>query len=781
MEIDEAVIATLDEPRLNENAVQLLERRYLRKDSRGEVIESPREMFARVATTVAEADRELELASEADVEETAAEFYRLMAGLDFLPNSPTLMNAGTDLGQLSACFVLPIEDDMKSIFEAVRNTALIHQSGGGTGFSFSRLRPTGDMVRSTGGIASGPISFMKVFDAATDVIKQGGRRRGANMGVLRVDHPDILDFIDCKAEEGVLANFNISVAMTDTFMAAAERGESYALINPRTKQPSGTLDAREVLTRVVESAWRNGEPGVIFLDRMNRFNPTPQLGDYESTNPCGEQVLLPNESCNLGSVNLNQMVVDGGIDWARLRHTVYQAVHFLDNVISVNRFPLEAIQESTLQTRKIGLGVMGFADMLFRLGVRYDSEAAEAVASSVMEAISFWSKEASVDLAARRGAMPAFRGSTYEQGKLPVAYCDHPRMEEAPRFDWPELARSAQRQGIRNATTITIAPTGSISFVAGCSSGIEPAFALAFTRHVLDNEEFVEVNPAFEDVLRDRGIYSREMAKRVAASGSLKGVEIAEDLRDVFVTAHDISPDWHVRIQAAVQRYTDNAVSKTINFSNEATVEDVATAYRSAYELGCKGITVYRDGSRQVQVLTRGTKAKEEAAAEPAPTVQIGDKRAPRPRPAVTTGATERVALGCGRKVYITINEDEYGLCEVFLQMGKSGGCTASQSEAVGRLISLALRSGIDVGAVIKELKGIRCPSPAWHNGNVTLSCADAIAKTIERHIGVNGGKMVQMSDWTMDLSPECPECGAIVQFKEGCVVCASCGYSQCS
>ncbi len=764
-----------DEPRLTDNAVQLLEKRYLRKDSSGTLIESPRDMFVRVAEAVASADRELELSPS--VEAVAGGFYSMMAAMDFLPNSPTIMNAGTDIGQLSACFVLPVEDDMSSIFEAVRSTALIHQSGGGTGFSFSRLRPSGDMVRSTGGIASGPISFMKVFDAATDVIKQGGRRRGANMGVLRVDHPDILEFVECKSQEGVLANFNISVAVSDTFMEAVEQGGDYQLINPRTGQVAGLLNARDVLTRIVEAAWRNGEPGIIFLDRMNRFNPTPNLGEYESTNPCGEQVLLPNESCNLGSINLSHMVSGGRVDWDKLKETVYRAVHFLDNVISVNRFPLPEIADATLRTRKIGLGVMGFADMLFQLGIRYDSVAGEAAATSVMEAVSFWSKEASADLAERRGAFPAFRGSRYEEGFLPISTGNFPRMSDAPKFAWEELAQRVARRGIRNATTVTIAPTGSISFVAGCSSGIEPVFALAFTRHVLDNQEFVEVNPTFERVLRDRGIYSDELAQKVASSGSLSGVEVSEDIANVFVTAHDISPEWHVRLQAAVQRFTDNAVSKTINFPNQATMEDVATAYRLAYALGCKGITVYRDGSRQAQVLTRGTTTAAEATPETAGVWPRG----PRPRPVTTRGITERVPLGCGRKAYITINEDEYGLCEVFVQMGKSGGCTSSQSEAIGRLISLALRSGVEVTEVIKALKGIRCPSPAWHNGTVTLSCADAIGKTIERHLGSNDGTELQRVSYTMDLSPECPECGSIVQFKEGCVVCPNCGFSQCS
>jgi len=776
MERNPADDARFPEPRLTENSVQLLQRRYLRKNGSGLPVESPKEMFVRVAETVAAADRDLELSPS--VEAVAADFYGVMADLDFLPNSPTIMNAGTDIGQLSACFVLPVEDDMRSIFEAVRSTALIHQSGGGTGFSFSRLRPSGDMVRSTGGIASGPISFMKVFDAATDVIKQGGKRRGANMGVLRVDHPDILEFIDCKSQEGVLSNFNISVAVTDAFMDAVEAGGDYSLVNPRTGEVVGQLNAREVLTRIVEAAWRNGEPGIIFLDRMNRFNPTPHLGDYESTNPCGEQVLLPNESCNLGSINLSNMVHGGRLDWDKLRETIFLAVHFLDNVISINRFPLPEIADATLKTRKIGLGVMGFADMLFQLGLRYDSPAGEAAATSVMEAVSYWSKEASAELAERRGAFPAFRGSRYEEGYLPVSTGNFGRMPDAPPFDWQGLAQRVAHHGIRNATTVTIAPTGSISFVAGCSSGIEPVFALAFTRHVLDDQEFVEVNPTFERVLRERGIYSDDLAQKVAASGSLSDVEVSEDLANVFVTAHDISPEWHVRLQAAVQRFTDNAVSKTINFPNAATMEDVATAYRLAYSSGCKGITVYRDGSRQSQVLTRGTSSASETSAPAAETDQL---RAPRPRPVTTHGITERVPLGCGRKAYITINEDEFGLCEVFVQMGKSGGCTASQSEAIGRLISLALRSGIEVTEVIKELKGIRCPSPAWHNGSVTLSCADAIGKAIERHLDVNGGQELKKVTYTMDFSPECPECGSIVQFKEGCVVCPSCGFSQCS
>jgi len=772
MAVSQELAEQLPEPELSDNALRLLERRYLRKNENGEACESAKEMFLRVAEAVAEAEREYELT--VDVDAVSMKFYQLMVSLDFLPNSPTLMNAGTGLGQLSACFVLPVEDDMASIFDAVRSTALIHQSGGGTGFSFSRLRPAGDVVRSTGGVASGPISFMKVFDAATDVIKQGGRRRGANMGVLRVDHPDIIDFIECKSQEGILANFNISVAVTDEFMRAVERGESYSLVNPRTGRPTSQLDARDVFKRIVEGAWRNGEPGIIFIDRMNRLNPTPQLGEFESTNPCGEQVLLPNESCNLGSINLSHMVADGRIDWERLRSVVYGAVHFLDNVITANRFPLPQIREATLLTRKIGLGVMGFADLLFALGISYDSDEAEAVAHSVMEAIAYWSKEASVELATHRGSFPAYSGSMYERGDVPFPTENVARMPEAPEFDWDGLKEEIAKKGIRNATTTTIAPTGSISFIAGCSSGIEPVFALAFTRNVLNGQHFTEMNPVFERVIRERGLYSDDLMKSVAEAGRLDGTDVPDDLRRVFVTAHDVAPEWHVRIQAAFQRFTDNAVSKTINFPNEATVEDVSQAYRLAYELGCKGITVYRDGSRQEQVLTRGAEDKHLKKSED------GDLR-PRPRPSVTRGTTEKVTLGCGRKLYITINEDDVGLCEVFLLVGKSGGCTFSQSESVGRLISLALRSGIDVEAVIKQLKGIRCPFPSWHNGGVTLSCADAIAKALERYVGLNGNRTVSRSDMTIDLSPECPDCGSLVEFKEGCVVCPHCGYSQCS
>lgn len=768
---------------LSPNAITVLEKRYFRKDSDGQVIETVEEMFHRVVRAVAAADQLYDMG--ADVETTAETFYKLMSSFDFLPNSPTMMNAGTDIGQLSACFVLPVDDDMTSIFEAVKATALIHQSGGGTGFSFSHVRPAGDMVKSTGGIASGPISFMRVFDTATDVIKQGGRRRGANMGLLRVDHPDIMDFIACKEQEGQFVNFNISVGLTDAFMRAMEAGEEYDLVNPRTGQVKKRLSACEVFERIVEGAWRNGEPGVIFLDRMNEFNPTPALGEYESTNPCGEQILLPHESCNLGSINLAHMVTDGAINWSKLERTVKIAVHFMDNVITINKFPLPQIKAATLQTRKIGLGVMGFADMLVQLGVAYNSHEAESLAAKVMEAINYWSKEASIDLATSRGSFPTFPNSIYAASQLPLPLDGIPQAPGAPDFDWTGLAKRVQRQGIRNATTTTIAPTGSISIIADANGGIEPLFALSYVRrNVLDDDALPVVNPWFQSVAQREGFFDEALMRQVAERGSVQDVDgVPNAVRRTFVTAHDVAPEWHIRIQAAFQRFTDNAVSKTINFPPDATIDDVRQAYLLAYRTGCKGLTIYRDGSRVKQVLNRGTALSTKAVTARDAGNGRGP-RTPRPRPVVTRGSTERVAAGCGRNLYITINEDEQGLCEVFIQMGKSGGCTASQTEAIGRLTSLALRSGIEIDAVLKQLKGIRCPSPAWHDGSTTLSCADAIGKAIERYVKSNGnrsqpGEKVIIKSHA-DLCPECPECGSMVELAEGCVICRNCGYSQC-
>ncbi len=553
-----------DELKLSVNAVRVLESRYLLKDEHGNVIETPAQLFRRVAKAIA-----LDPESE-------EEFLNILINLEFLPNTPTLMNAGTDLGQLSACFVIPVGDSLVSIFDAVKSMAIIQQSGGGTGFSFSRLRPRGDIVRSTKGVASGPVTFMRVFDTTTDVIKQGGKRRGANMGILGADHPDIIEFITSKTKEGFLTNFNISVAADEKFMKAVKKDEEYELINPRNKEVVKKVRARDMWNLIITMAWRTGDPGVVFIDEINRHNPTPQAGEMESTNPCGEQPLLAYESCNLGSINLAKMVKDSEIDWEKLERTINVAVKFLDNVIDVNKYPLHQIEEITNANRKIGLGVMGFADMLVQLGIPYDSEEALKKGGEIMSFIQKKSHAASERLAIERGAFPNFRGSIY---KTPI----------------------------RNSTVTTVAPTGTISIIAGCSSGIEPLFAVSFVRNVMEGTKLLEVNPYFEAVAKERGFYSEELMMRIAKQGTLAGIEeVPEDVKRVFVTAFDIAPEWHVRMQAAFQKYTDNAVSKTINFPHDVDIKEVEKAYMFAYELKCKGITVYRYGSKVEQVLYLG-------------------------------------------------------------------------------------------------------------------------------------------------------------------------------
>lgn len=1150
---------------LSENAIKVLERRYLAKDENGKLLESPEDMFRRVAKAVAQADAPY--VSSEDLEAIEKEFFEMMANLEFLPNSPTLMNAGRPLGQLSACFVLPVEDTMEGIFETIKNAALIHKSGGGTGFSFSRLRPKGSAVNSTGGVASGPISFMKVFNSATEAVKQGGTRRGANMGILRVDHPDIREFITCKQDNSDITNFNISVAVTEDFMKAVENGESYSLIDPRTGKEAGRENAREIFNMIVDNAWNNGEPGIIFIDRLNKDNVTPELGTIESTNPCitgdswvltdqgpmqvndvlgkqthlalngsffqtskdgffktgiksvikistdrgyelkltkdhlvriaanisrfnineewkaagalkpgdkivlsnnrgiawkgkgdfnegyllgllmgdgtlkkesgiisvwgndeeaeclmkaageaahtlphrsdfigfqttiegraenrmglsalsdlaeeysilpgakkvnphiektssefyrgflrgvfdadgtisgtrekgvsvrlwqndleclkaiqrmlhrlgiaskiytnrkgegikpltdgngnykgyevkagyelvisqdnlfifseiigfgssrkqskldeilkgykralnrerftadiieitemgeqevydvqvpgvnafdangiyvhncGEQPLLPYEACNLGSINLSIMVKEENgvfrIDYDKLLNTVRKAVHFLDNVIDVNKYPLPQIDEMTRSTRKIGLGVMGWADMLCKLRISYNSKEALNLAEKVMKFISEESHKASMDLAEQKGVFPAYDKSIYKETGVKL----------------------------RNATTTTIAPTGTLSIIAGVSSGIEPLFAITYIRNVMDNDELIEVNPVFKEIAQREGFYSDELMRRIAKKGSIKDLEeIPEKIRDVFVTAHDVSPEYHVGMQAVFQKYTDNAVSKTVNLSHEATKEDVGKVYELAYRTGCKGVTIYRDGSRDAQVLNIGkVKGKEDSAkAENKPQeVYCQAVPKPRPRPDITTGFTEKVKIGCGN-LYITVNYDEQGICEVFTNTGRAGGCP-SQSEATSRLISIALRAGMDPKSLVEQLKGIRCPSTTRQRGLKVLSCPDAIGRLIEKVMRLqNGGDEEYASEISgidehrvqrptakapieevynypvgdrksrsilsnilgesteKEGSGKCPECGRLLEHEGGCVICRSCGYSKC-
>jgi ribonucleoside-diphosphate reductase alpha chain len=1046
----------------SENALTVLRKRYLTKDQHGDVIETPEEMFRRVAAAVARADAAY--GQDIDIKELEQRFYSSMVNLDFIPNSPTLMNAGKELGQLSACFVLPVEDSMEGIFDAIKQAAIIHKSGGGTGFSFTRLRPAGSMVRSTGGVASGPISFMKVFNAATEAVKQGGVRRGANMGILRVDHPDILDFIQCKKDNKEITNFNISVAITENFMEAVENDQEYPLIDPKDKKEVGRLNAREVLDLIVQMAWRNGEPGIVFIDRINRDNVLISRGEIESTNPClhgdtyiatrqglvrikdlyeankdnyfeiltddralnqknnngvtlrkarvfktgtkktievlldtgqmikttpehrfltdtgwvegqklqpgdkvliqsakgcwpefddigeekglllgmrtgrdhangvppsiftasektvaayikglfssedaagcikensrgirflsmsiellrdvqlillnlgvfsriygqtengckcfaregihgegisyqrkpcyelvidrndicnfnkvvgnvtdaeknsgleataiqpannikrtatvkeircgdpaevydisegithsliangivvhncGEQPLLPYESCNLGSINLANMVdkKDGkwAVDYQKLGQTVDTAVHFLDNVIDINKYPLEVIEEATKGSRKIGLGVMGFADMLIMLGIPYNSSQAVELAEQVMGFIQKRSKQKSAELAGLKGSFPYFNDSTY----------------------------SGQGIVLRNATTTTIAPTGTISIIAGVSSGIEPIFAVSFIRNVMDKNYLTEVHPIFEEIAKARGFYSRKLMDRIANEGSLQHIpEIPEDIKRIFVTAHDISPEWHIRMQAAFQKHTDNAVSKTVNFPHDATPDDVRKVYMLAYRLGCKGVTIYRDGSREEQVLNIG---KVYSAADDKSTAQ-GFKIRPRIRPDITKGFTEKVKIGCGN-LYITVNYDDDGICEVFTNLGRAGGCP-SQSEATSRLISIALRSGISVESIIEQLKGIRCHSTirqkANGNGIKVLSCPDAIGKALERVMKLENRLGKDSSNYQIEISIDeqysgkglkCPECGSMLEHESGCVMCRGCGYSKC-
>lgn len=737
---------------LSENAVKVLEKRYLAKDEEGNLIETPDEMFKRVASAIAGADEEY--FSSEEIAKTEKDFYNMMVNLDFLPNSPTLMNAGRPLGQLAACFVLPIDDSMDAIFEAIKNAALIHKSGGGTGFSFSRIRPAGSTVRTTGGVASGPVSFMKVFNSATEAVKQGGTRRGANMGILRVDHPDIKSFITCKQDNKEITNFNISVGVTEKFMEAVENDAEYDLVHPKTKKVVGREKAREIFGMIIENAWNNGEPGIIFLDRINRTNTVPGAGEIESTNPCGEQPLLPYESCNLGSINLVNMLNEEGddFDYEKLKQTIIKAVHFLDNVIDVSQYPHTMITEMTRATRKIGLGIMGWADCLYSMGIPYNSQEAVELGRSLMRFVDSESKKASMNLAQIKGVFPYYDKSIYKEQEILI----------------------------RNATTTTIAPTGTLSILAGVSSGVEPVFALSFIRNVMDNDELVEANPLFENHMRENGLYSPELMKKIAEEGSLHHIdEIDEETKKVFVTAHDINPEWHVRMQAVFQEYTDNAVSKTVNLRKEATRDDVRDVFLQAYSLGCKGVTLYRDGSRDSQVLNIGEVNKNSEG-----------KLSPKKRPEVTTGFTQKVRTGCGN-LYITVNYDENGkICEVFTNTGRAGGCP-SQSEATSRLVSIALRAGMDTKAIVEQLKGIRCASTIRQKGLKVLSCPDAIGRLIEKVDKMNNSTDAGLNfldqekvEATVTVAGDgqavCPECGMPVEHEGGCMICRHCGYSHC-
>ena len=827
---------------LSANALTVLERRYLVKNEAGQAAESPDELFRRVARTIAAPDRSYG-ASDGAAEALAEEFFRVMAERKWMPNSPTLMNAGRPLGQLSACFVLPVDDALSNgasgIYDTLRAMALVHQSGGGTGFAFSRLRPKNDVVRSTMGVASGPVSFMKLYDASTDVVKQGGTRRGANMGILRVDHPDILDFVACKDDTSEVTNFNISVAVTDEFMAAVAAGTKYELRHPRTGRVTGKLDAREVFDRVVAGAWKTGEPGVFFVDRANRYNPVPQLGAYEATNPCGEQPLLPYDVCNLGSINLGLFVRDQAIQWDDLRQTVHLCTHFLDNVIDANKYPLPEIDELAKRIRRVGLGVMGWADMLVRLGVPYNSDAAVEFARQVMAFVDEEAKCESERLAEQRGTFPEWERSIWG----PEATC--------ARDARGERIRPMRR--LRNCNLTTVAPTGTISIIAGCSSGIEPLFAVAFLRNQAGTL-MPDVNEDFVAYARAGGWYSEALMQRIAEEGHIHFPEVPELIQHVFVTAHDVTPEWHIRMQAAFQDFTDSAISKTCNFPETATRDDVRRIYEQAYSLGCKGVTVYRDNSRPMQVLSTGKTAKEVAGndapaagdhsvppvAGPGPVpaaerelaeargqlaeleAELGrvrrqlheseaenaQRRLKRSRPDLLRGMTRRIETPLGT-AYVTITEDERGQpFEVFISLGKAGAPLMADVEAIGRLISLSLRSGIPMAEIHRQLRGISSDRVIGLGPNKVMSVPDAIGIAIEKwmqekHEGVQQDLLVSPApagvarpaaagveaDGTQGMRSDahvpnllgaCPDCGSQLEFAEGCVKCHVCGYSEC-
>ena len=738
---------------LSENAIAVLKKRYLKKDERGEAVEEPMDMFRRVAGNIAEGEFRFKEGEEAQrlYEESSERFLRLMLSRKFMPNSPTLMNAGRELQQLSACFVLPVEDSIDGIYDTLKHQAVIHKSGGGTGFGFSRLRPKNDLVKSTMGVSSGPVSFMAIYDASTDKIKQGGTRRGANMGILRVDHPDIEEFITCKNNNDQINNFNISVAITDAFMEAVEGDTDFDLVNPRDGEVVETVRARDLFEKIVEGAWLNGEPGVVFIDKINADNPTPQF-PIESTNPCSEAHLPPYDSCNLGSINLERFYRDetGDVDWEDLRETIHTTIRFLDNVIEMNSYPLPEIDEMSRGNRRIGLGVMGFADLLIKLGITYDSEEGLAFAERVMKFVDDEAWEASRALAEERGVMPHYEGSRHE----------------------------ARGDKVRNATVTTIAPTGTISIIAGCSGGIEPLFAVAFMRRQADME-LPDVNPEFVKLARERGFYSEDLMKKVAEHGSVRDIpEVPEDVRSVWVTSHDISSEWHVRMQAAFQKHTSMGISKTINLPNEATTKDVEDAYRFAYSLGCKAMAVYRDGSRDAQVLSTGkTQAPPTQPAEPETVRHVSLAEARNGRPRTLSGVTKKMQTGHG-PMYVTMNDDEFGPRECFVILGKPGGTAAAFSDALGRMISLAMTHGAQPAEIVHQLRGIQDGHPSGVGPNAVLSVPDGVARSMAEHYLVEDSPADTKS---LPVIGACPDCSGGLTKQEGCIVCHSCGYSKCS
>jgi ribonucleoside-diphosphate reductase alpha chain len=827
---DGSLPADLPPAVLSENARLILAKRYLKKDADRNPIEEPETMFWRVARVIADGDKQYG-ASEVAVEELARQFYDLMTNGKFEPNSPTLMNAGRPLGQLSACFVLPVDDTLSNgesgIYDTLKAMALVHQSGGGTGFSFSRIRAEGAQVKSTTGVASGPVSFMTLYDASTEVVKQGGTRRGANMGILRVDHPDIRSFITCKDDTSQITNFNISVALTGVFMQAVEAGDSYDLVSPKSGEVVGQEDAREVFDMIVHGAWKTGEPGTFFIDRANAFNPVPKLGSYEATNPCGEQPLLPYDVCNLGSVNLAKFVKEDyvpgadpaqGVDWDSLAQAVHLSTHFLDNVIDVNQYPLPAITELAQAIRRIGLGVMGWADMLIALGIAYDSPEGVEMGRKVMGFLNEEARNASERLAETRDAFPAWEESIWGPD------------DSCARHPAGHRIRPMRR--LRNCNLTTVAPTGTISIFAGCSGGIEPIFAVAFMRNQA-GALMPDVNPQFVARAKAEGWYSEDLMTRIAEDGHIHFPEVPAEVQEVFKTAHDIPPEWHVRMQAAFQEHTDSAISKTTNFPREASEQDVRKIYELAYELDCKGVTVYRDGSRSGQVLSTGRteKSGEEPVRSGADVAQLEEmladarellhvrsleleqihiehedrdltaaaSRHKRQRPIMLRGRTLKLTSPLG-DLYVTINEDEGGRpFEVFCTLGKAGGAATADAEAVGRLMSLALRSGIPISAVRDQLRGISSDRAVGVGPNKVLSLPDAIGQAIERYmsdqegvqetlslgVGVEAGgaqgQMVQSQGQQSDFLGSCPECGAgQLSFEEGCVKCHICGYSEC-